>query len=378
MNTSVVTFESGVGEEFGIDMAFVNASRMLSCSAMVRQKVDTAGITQTVLYQHFKAIFDPAPPDCEGVLTTPPAIRAQRDNCKGGGTASADANDGGGRLGRYQTVKIDPFLDPQGFEVSIRIDGVTTNQLTANCRSCPLPANATARAAAGDFGMRSRNATTAGREGCTCLPPAVVGGGGGDADGAGDGDGDSPAAASVCVMPDVAGGRAKDGRVFRIYFTASSPTGLTCSGVAKLCAGGASASSRRGAPGGGAAVIEAPAGTGARRAARRARRAARKAARQEKKQQPLRAGSTPPAPASAATGSPCGAVMSRTPAAAASAQLRRRQQIGVQCRARAARLLCIEDDIEYDALQVRMFERRKAAVTYRVSALPLPQPPASL
>ena len=245
-----------------------------------------------------------------------------------------------------------PFTDPQGFDVAITVSAVTTNQLTANCNSCTVAQRR--RAAKG----RPRPHDPP----CACRPPAMV------APRGPEGPGNEAAAfgAAVGLLPDVAGGRGRDGRVFRLYYTATSRgTGLSCSGVAKVCAGGRSYS-RRQNPGGGH-ILEPPGGRGAQRAAARAA-AASAAASAAAAQAKLLAGSNATAAAAAAAAAAKmaeAAAEARAAAGAAAARApcvdafdARGAPLGMRCPARRSRLVCAEDGVEYNSLEVRGDEGR--------------------
>lgn len=88
----------------------------------------------------------------------------------------------------------------QGLDVAVTITAVTTNQLTANCDTCTKAQRKRARR------NRRRRSDP---QSCACAPAAAIN--------------DPPT--SACVLPDVAGGRRKQGRVYRLEFTAESPTG---------------------------------------------------------------------------------------------------------------------------------------------------------
>ena len=199
-----LTLTSGAGAGYDVDMALVDTYRTVDCVVTF----DGADGPQS---QSYLLRVDPAPPLCTTTgMTEPKALRAKADVCKGRNTR---------QIGQYQTVYVPSFTDPQGFPVTIVTTEVTTNQLTANCNSCTAAQRRRERLG------RKR----AGDPSCTCLPAAEI-------------NGDN----SVCVLPDVASGRGKDGRVYRIYYTATvAETGLDCQGVAKLCVGGRAVSQRK-------------------------------------------------------------------------------------------------------------------------------------
>lgn len=179
---------------------------------------------------------------------------------------------------------------------------MTTNQLTANCNSCGYWAR-----------RRSNRGKERATDDCTCLPPAEI-----------NDDGNS-----VCVIPDVASGRGRTGRIYRMIYTATvEETGLSCGGVAKLCVGGVAA--------------------------------------QRKGQQTDHVDETAGGRAAGGVSAQCTDVFrSRGKVGVKGGQ------VGVQCHANPARLVCTEDDVEFDALEVSFVFFEQVAGGFYVFAIAL-------
>lgn len=187
---------------------------------------------------------------------------------------------------------------------------MTTNQLTANCNTC------TYLQAARDRAGTPRAADPP----CSCVPAAEINAGG----------------ASACVVADVASGRGDAGRVFRFEFTATAPTGKSCSGVAKLCVGGrAAVRSGYDNTAGGGAVQETDdsVSIGRNGAASAALRSFASLA-----------GSV------GGVGAQCVSVARSRGGVGVRGGI-----VGVQCLAQPSSLMCRDDYVEYNALVVRLY-----------------------
>jgi len=196
-----ITITTGAGGAYDVDMTGVTDSRDVSCVATVTDADDNVVDTDA-----FTATVDPAAPVCDTVAS-PKSIVEKLDNCKAGNQA------------KYKTILVTSFTDPQGITVTINITAVTTNQLTANCNNCNLRQRRRFKK-----GKKLKN-----NKQCTCAPAAEL----------------TPSRRSACIIPDVASGRGTEGRLYRIYYTATSTTGLSCTGVAKVCVGGVLAARRK-------------------------------------------------------------------------------------------------------------------------------------
>lgn len=214
--------DAGAGSEYRINMANVLEWRNLECTGYVTT-ADGAGrrrLAEVLEFGPYTARVRAAPPSCDGVPMAVRALRAKADNCFGSARR---------QRGKYETVAVQAFTDPQLHDVDIEVTSVMTNQLTANCNRCTAAQR-----------RRERRGKKRPKDPpCTCLPGAVV----------------NEGAGSIAVLADVASGRGAHGRVYRVGFTATSPTGLSCAGVAQLCVGGRELSDRQN-PGGGNVIDE--------------------------------------------------------------------------------------------------------------------------